>query len=214
LAQDLLDNLVVDFKRKNFISSANGIKITNSSLLELKALDYYLHSLFAPYGFNNITDLHQLMQAKSGKQLFSKTHRLVKDRDCFLLTENISKDDKTHVINADFNKIDHPIPLIFSNEKTVLDKGPKKLFLDKSKLKFPLYIRKWKQSDYFYPYGMDGKKKLSKYFKDEKFSLLEKESQWLLCSSDDVVWVIGKRADARFLADAKSDNIWLIKLND
>ena len=214
LAQDLLDNLVVDFKRKNFIPSANGIKITNSSLLELKALDYYLHSLFAPYGFNNITDLHQLMQAQSGKQLFSKTHRLVKDRDCFLLTENISKDDKTHVINADFNKIDHPIPLIFSNEKTVLDKGPKKLFLDKSKLKFPLYIRKWKQSDYFYPYGMDGKKKLSKYFKDEKFSLLEKESQWLLCSSDDVVWVIGKRADARFLADAKSDNIWLIQLND
>ena len=61
---------------------------------------------------------------------------------------------------------------------------------------------------------MDGKKKLSKYFKDEKFSLLEKESQWLLCSSDDVVWVMGKRADARFLADAKSDNIWLIQLND
>ena len=75
-------------------------------------------------------------------------------------------------------------------------------------------LRKWKQSDYFYPIGLKGKKKLSKYFKDEKFSLLDKESQWLLCSGEDIVWVIGKRADQRFLADEKTKDKWLIQYGD
>jgi tRNA(Ile)-lysidine synthase len=39
---------------------------------------------------------------------------------------------------------------------------------------------------------------LSKFFKDEKFSLPAKEAQWLLCSEEQIVWVVGHRADARF----------------
>jgi tRNA(Ile)-lysidine synthase len=65
-------------------------------------------------------------------------------------------------------------------------------------LKFPLILRKWQKGDYFYPFGMKGKKKLSKYFKDEKYSLIDKENQWLLCSRDDIVWIIGKRSDNRY----------------
>ena len=45
-----------------------------------------------------------------------------------------------------------------------------------------------------------GKKKISKFFNDEKMSILAKESQWLLCSGDAVVWVVGKRLDSRFVA--------------
>jgi tRNA(Ile)-lysidine synthase len=74
------------------------------------------------------------------------------------------------------------------------------LLRDKDKINFPLIIRKWQEGDYFYPSGMTGKKKLSKYFKDEKYSLLDKENQWLLCTDDQIIWVIGKRADQRFLA--------------
>ena len=34
---------------------------------------------------------------------------------------------------------------------------------------------------------------------DEKFSLIEKENQWLLCNGDDeIIWIIGQRADDRF----------------
>ena len=47
---------------------------------------------------------------------------------------------------------------------------------------------------------MKGKKLLSKFFKDEKYSLLEKEQQWLLCSENKLSWVIGKRCDRRFIA--------------
>ena len=61
---------------------------------------------------------------------------------------------------------------------------------------------------------MKGSKKLSKYFKDEKYSLLEKEAQWLLCSGDDIVWVVGKRADQRFLANGYTKDKWLIRHDD
>ena len=53
---------------------------------------------------------------------------------------------------------------------------------------------------------------LSKCFKDEKNPTLEKESQWLLCCGDAVVWVIGKRCDQRFVSDEKSEEILLMQL--
>ena len=83
----------------------------------------------------------------------------------------------------------------------------KTISLNKNDLKLPLIVRKWKIGDFFYPKGMKGKKKISKYFKDEKFDINQKENQWLLCSGDNILWVIGKRADRRFLAKKQSPNI-------
>ena len=59
---------------------------------------------------------------------------------------------------------------------------------------------------------MNGKKKLSKYFKDEKMSLIEKENTWLLCSNNQIVWVIGKRADQQFIANKTTKNIIQLEL--
>ena len=55
---------------------------------------------------------------------------------------------------------------------------------------------------------MKGKKKVSKYFKDEKFSLLQKENTWLLCTyKNEIIWVINKRLDRRFSVSDKTKNI-------
>ena len=161
-----------------------------------------------------LLDLKHLMHSQSGKQLFSNTHRLVKDRECFLLTLIEASPSESYSIASGLTTIDTPLRLFFTQEKTFKKVDSKSLMLDKSKLKFPLILRKWKQSDYFYPNGMKGRKKLSKYFKDEKFSLVEKESQWLLCSGEDIVWVIGKRADQRFLAHAGTEKKWFIRYDD
>ena len=84
--------------------------------------------------------------------------------------------------------------------------------MDADQLKFPLTLRKWEEGDFFYPLGMKGKKKLSKYFKDEKLSLIDKEQIWILLSGVDVVWIIGKRADDRLKITESTTNILKIEL--
>jgi len=82
------------------------------------------------------------------------------------------------------------------------------IYVDKQHLVFPLKLRKWKNGDFFYPSGMTGKKKLSKYFKDEKFSLLEKQNTWLLCNKNgDIIWVVNHRQDNRFLLKKNFNDI-------
>ena len=130
------------------------------------------------------------------------------------MTPKESSPSESYSIASGLTTIDTPLRLFFTQEKTFKKVDSKSLMLDKSKLKFPLLLRKWKQSDYFYPNGLKGSKKLSKYFKDEKYSLLEKEAQWLLCSGEDIVWVVGERADQRFLANAETKDKWLIRYDD
>ena len=80
--------------------------------------------------------------------------------------------------------------------------------MDAATLKFPFFARKWREGDYFCPTGMKGqKKKVSKFFKDEKMSLSEKENTWLLCSGKDIVWIIGHRADERFKVTEETTKI-------
>ena len=213
-AQNVLEDVISDFKMNNFIPQKQGFKISIDVLKGLSSLNYYLHALFGPFGFGNLADLKQLMHSQSGKQLFSNTHRLIKDRECFLLTPIESSPSESYSIASGLTTIDTPLRLFFTQEKTFKKVDSKSLMLDKSKLKFPLLLRKWKQSDYFYPNGLKGSKKLSKYFKDEKYSLLEKEAQWLLCSGEDIVWVVGERADQRFLANAETKDKWLIRYDD
>ena len=213
-AQAVLEGAVEDFKRKYFLSFKEGFKIPVKALEELTSVEYYLHALFTPFGFKHQADLNQLLHSQSGKQLLSNTHRLIKDRAHLLLTSIADGESDSYTIYADNSRMDSPLKLIFTQEKTFKEGDSNRILLDKSKLKFPLSLRKWEQSDYFYPKGLKGKKKLSKYFKDEKYSLLDKESQWLLCSGEDIVWVIGKRVDRRFLANASTENKWQVRYDD
>jgi tRNA(Ile)-lysidine synthase len=70
--------------------------------------------------------------------------------------------------------------------------------LDHEKLKFPLRMRKWREGDWFYPLGMNAKKKLSDFMIDTKIPLNLKEKVYVLMSGDDIVWVMGHRIDHRF----------------
>ncbi|MCF6349916.1 MAG: tRNA lysidine(34) synthetase TilS [Flavobacteriaceae bacterium] len=160
----------------------------------------YLYKIFKNYGFTEWNDLLNLLTTQSGKQLFSKTHRLIKDREYLLLVKIDSiPNTKNLIINKNDNRfnIQHLTFKIKSNSFSDNQNLQETVF-DKNLLKFPLKVRKWKKGDYFYPIGMTGKKKLSKFFKDEKYSLLEKENIWLLLSNNQIIWIIGKRQDNRF----------------
>ena len=124
-----------------------------------------------------------------------------------ILFERKSSNNSTFfIIESLDSKVNIPLKLRFYKAVNIFETHSNCIFVDESKLKFPLTIRKWQEGDYFYPSGMNGKKKLSKYFKDEKYSLLDKENQWLLCSENQIVWIIGKRADNRFTSKETTQN--------
>lgn len=176
----------------------------------------YLYEMFKDYGFAEWNDIVNLLDAQTGKQVLSKTHRLIKDRKHLILTDR--NDDESNKVVYTINKTDKtfkfPMGVLFFDEVDTISKQPKTtIFVDADTLQYPLTLRRWQEGDTFYPIGMTGKKKLSKYFKDEKLSLVDKEHILLLCSGDDIIWVIGKRGDGRFKVTKKTKHILKITLD-
>ncbi|WP_062060374.1 tRNA lysidine(34) synthetase TilS [Aquimarina longa] len=177
------------------------IKISIPKLQEYGNPRIYLYFLLKDdYGFKPWDDIAQMVTAQSGKQIFSETHRLVKDRECLLISSLAEEtSDREYTIPEAESMLMIPSgTLKFRSVSELSNADLKTIYVDKEKLKYPLTVRKWKEGDYFYPLGMSGKKKLSKYFKDEKLSLLAKERVWLLCSGKEIIWIINYRADNRY----------------
>jgi len=191
----------------------NRLEIHLKPLLEYQNYKAYLFQWLKEYGFSAWNDVYDLVQAQSGKQVFSETHVLLKDRTILLLYPKKKYDAQTvYKIEKEQSNLNFPLNLVFSKAINISLNGNHTIFVDAEKVQFPLELRKWQEGDYFYPVGMNGKKKLSKYFKDEKYSLLDKENQWLLCSNDQIVWVIGKRADNRYIAHETTQQLLKIEL--
>lgn len=202
------------FVRKKVVEEIEGkVQINIAKLLEYNNYKSYLYQWLNPYGFSAWQDIYELVEAQPGKQIFSNSHVLLKDRDVLILYKMDNKLDKeSFVIETPQETLKFPLNISLCKVDNILESANNVIFVDEEKLAFPLEIRKKREGDYFHPAGMDGKKKLSKYFKDEKYSLLDKENQWLLISNNEVVWVIGKRTDKRFLATKETNKILKIEL--
>lgn len=197
----LIRNLVVS-------QTSEGYQIHIQKLLDLPNTAALLYELLSPFGFTDITAAVSILEAQSGKQLLSPTHRLLKDREVLMLSEIPSEEqNKAYIIPKGTKRVAIPIELKFDFTNSIGEIGHKIIYLDTEKLTYPLVLRKWRKGDVFQPFGMKGKKKLSKFFKDEKLSLATKEKIWLLCSDDKIAWIIGHRADNRFQVVPTTKNI-------
>ena len=145
--------------------------------------------------------------------MFSKTHQLLKDRDCLILSE-LTTEENNEIVTILEHQNEIKLPngtLILESVKKLGETDKSIIYIDKKTLNYPLTVRHWEKGDYFYPLGIQGKKKLSKFFKDEKLSLLDKQNTLLLCSNHQVVWVINHRADNRFKLTKQTQDILKIK---
>lgn len=188
-------------------------KINIALLVQYAEPEAILFEILSPYGFNPAT-IRQIFEAiisQSGKIFYSETHELLKDRGYFILKEKETLVIDSFTIHEDDKLLSHPLKLkiekVDTNNNIYIEKNPNIIYIDADKIRYPLTLRRWKKGDWFIPFGMKGKKKVSDYFSDQKYSLFDKEAAWILCSGEDIVWIVGKRADDRFRIDEKTTGI-------
>ena len=210
IIEDKIDEVAIEIT-----STENTIlKIDISKIELLSNPKAYLYQLLKDYHFTEWNDVANLLSAQSGKKIITKTHTLLKDRSFLLLSKNVSSNIvKKFFIEENVTEITNPIHLKIEEVTEIATENKQTIYVNHQSLQFPLTLRKWQNGDFFYPSGMKGKKKLSKYFKDEKLSLLEKQNTWLLCNNnDDVIWVINLRKDNRFNVSSQTKHFLKISL--
>jgi tRNA(Ile)-lysidine synthase len=185
-----------------------------NQLKKLPNYKSYLYQWLNEFGFTAWDDIYDLVDSQSGKQVFSAEFRLLKDRDFLILSPlHIIDEEAEYNIDSSQNQINIPLNLSFSKVTDISIGLNTTIFVDEDTLQFPLVLRHWKEGDSFQPFGMNGKsKKVSKLFKDEKLSLIDKENVWLLCSGTEIVWIIGMRQDDRFRITNTTKNLLKIQL--
>lgn len=182
-------------------------------LKQLTNYKSYLYQWLKEYEFSAWDDIYELTESQSGKQIFSSEYRLLKDRTTLILSPIPEDKQEEFYIEINDLEVNFPLKLKLCNIGHITIDSNKAIFVDADKIKFPLLLRKWNEGDVFFPFGMDGKsKKVSKLFKDEKLSLIEKENTWILCSDNQIVWVIGIRQDERFKIVNTTNKILKIEL--
>lgn len=210
----------VEKKRKKILrEEKNGFSLSITELKKLHPLRTYLYEFLKPFHFNSAIaeEIANALDEEPGKQFFSPTHRLVKDRKLLLVEEKNKQPVKSIAVSA----ATKTLPLgegtitfrtLARKPDFVLPASATMAALDFNKLEFPLEIRGWQKGDAFQPIGMKGRKKLSDLFTDKKLSLSEKENVRVLVSQGEIVWVIGLRPDERFKIGAQTTKIYFVEL--
>lgn len=176
-----------------------------------------LFEILAPMGFtpSAIEDIAESMDAIPGKQFMGKSVRVIKDRDAFLITPLPDENDPlSYRIEMGATQIDQPLQMEIRSlgMPVTIERCSDRLYADQDRLQFPLLLRRWEQGDWFIPFGMKGKKKLSDFFTDRKMSLYDKEKVWVLLSGEDVVWIVGERMDERYRVTRQTKRVLQIRL--
>ena len=173
------------------------------ALRQMQPRQTLLFELFHPYGFTTgqLAEIEKLMDSESGRSVSSATHRLIRNRNWFILTRHDALDHSMVMIPEGRQEVEFPggrLRLSQYDPKGGIIRDASTALVDASQLNYPLVLRRWRPGDYFYPLGMRKKKKLARFFIDEKLSQTGKEKIWVIESGERIIWVVGMRIDDRF----------------
>jgi tRNA(Ile)-lysidine synthase len=202
---EILFRQAIEMHKKNLLELKGAeVHIPVLKLLKSTPLSTIIFEIIKEYGFSNrqVNEVIKLLQSETGKFLSSSSHRILRNRKWLIISSLkiddaqsilIEKDQKgVHFDELNLNVYFLEDDISFSNNNNNV------AVLDMRNIQFPLLLRKWKQGDYFYPLGMPKKKKLSRFFIDQKLSKGEKEHVWVIESNKRIIWVVGLRIDDRF----------------
>lgn len=211
---------VGEIKKKLCKKKSNEVHIPVKQLMAFqnRALIY---EIIAGYGFSEkqVDEVFKLAESDSGKYIQSpeNSYRIIKHRHWFIISpvqatesENIIIEETDKEIQYSSGTLQLEMALT-SNQQPVT--GNQTACLDANEITFPLLLRKWKSGDYFYPLGMKKKKKLARFFIDQKLSKTGKEKIWVIEMNKKILWVVGHRIDDRFKITEKTKKVLKISLH-
>lgn len=211
-------NIKIDeIRNELLVSDGENTRIKLSPIFSDDYGSTLLYELIKEFDFN-FTQCTQmllsLLKHESGAIFYSQNYRALLDRGELIIEKNKEIKNEIISVNEGSDAIEHPFPLLFEKSDNLeIISSQKMAQLDYAKLVFPLKIRRWEKGDYFFPLGIHGKKLLSDFFIDQKLSLFEKEEVFLLCSNNDIVWVIGYRIDDRYKLTKKSKSVLKVTMD-
>lgn len=213
----LYNNLVEGLKKKICVVKGEEVHIPVLRLMQYLNTSL-LYEIIKPFGFGEpyVAELVKLARAESGKYIANETYRIIRHRAWFIIAP-VATTAETTVIEKSDERVAFDNQEMFLKfiriAKFSLNPSPTVAQLDARELQFPLVLRKWKKGDYFYPLGMRKKKKLARFFIDQKLSQTQKEKVWVLESHKRIVWIVGYRIDDRFKVTEATQQVLQLSLS-
>ncbi|MDR0536598.1 MAG: tRNA lysidine(34) synthetase TilS [Tannerellaceae bacterium] len=207
--------------RARQMTMTDDSRINTDALLRLAAPETLLYELLQPYNFTAtvVNDIFKtICRNEAGRTFYSPSHKLVSSHGSLQLATLSNIPPITHIVYV--NKSDSRITfgnarftfsIISIDETFLMPKDKHIACLDCDKLSFPLSCRRWRAGDSFFPLGMKGRKKLSDFFTDLKYSRIDKDNAILLCSGQDIVWIAGERIDNRYRIRPDTTTVLLVE---
>jgi len=217
-AEELYKQSIDVHKKKLLEIKGNEVHIPVLKLQKTSPLSTIVYEIIKDFGFasNQVQEAVDLLESETGKYISSSSYRIIKNRNWLI----ISPKQTTEAANILIEETDTKVA--FSNGELSFELLEISAFqipasnniaaLDNAEITFPLLLRKWKQGDYFYPLGMKKKKKLSKFFIDQKLSKTDKENIWILEMNKKIIWIVGQRIDDRFKVEPATKHVLKVSL--
>ncbi len=203
-------------KSKLLEAKGNEFHIPVLKLKKSAPLKSIVFEIIKDFGFtaHQTDEVIALLDSETGKYISSETHCIIKNRNWIIISSakteeatNILIEDKEKAVQFSLGTLKLETTTNYKLQTTNFS-----VSLDTKEIKFPLLLRKAKSSDYFYPLGMKKKKKLNRFFIDQKLSKTEKENVWVLESNQRIIWVVGHRIDDRFKLTDRTKEVLQLKL--
>ncbi len=160
-----------------------------------------LHEWLAPYSFNASQEEQILstLHAVPGRRWESPSTILLLDRGNLLLAPRKAPAAP-------------PPRLSQTIVSAVAKSGLGTAYFDADLITKPLTLRLVRQGDAFYPFGLGKRRLLSDFMTDQKLNLFQKQSQYVLCHGEDIIWVVGLRSDHRYRVTSNTTRILKISV--
>jgi tRNA(Ile)-lysidine synthase len=204
-------------KKKILACKGNDVLIPVLKLQKSEPIRTITYEIIKDYGFSShqVDEVLKLLESESGKYILSATHRILRNRAWLIISPIKEEEQAIILIEKDgevkFEKGKLSVKQVAQAE---ISSDPNTALINAKEITFPLFLRRWKEGDYFYPLGMQKKKKLARFFIDQKLSLLEKEKAWVIESNKKIVWVVGYRIDDRFKITDQTKQFLQLKIKN